>query len=307
LSEYDDILEKAREAAEQFRSTAKEFIPKMYKALRNENHNISPEDARDRIEKDCVGIWVKRTILDALPDEAKNREKQKAGRLRQKEYNSAAFSAAAEPAKRKVMVSSHGAIYTQDSPVDELKSITNTSQAYTRENICDLQPQEKPTNIQNNATEMHNCPNCEQLLIKNQKIQSEKDLKIKQLEDEIQQYYNDLKIKISENAGMRIQIDRLKEQLKVKDENNSSISSSSSSDAYSQLESSAILDLEFCLKYEDVHKYVSSMLKVSGALGPLWFNCRLEKRTCNIIAAYPGSIVERTKSDDIDKGYNRND
>ena len=56
MSEYDDILERAREAAEQFRSTAKEFIPKMYRALRNENRNISPEDARDRIEKDCARI-----------------------------------------------------------------------------------------------------------------------------------------------------------------------------------------------------------------------------------------------------------
>jgi hypothetical protein len=305
LSEYDELLEKARKAGEQFRSTAKEFIPKMYKALHNENSNISPEDARDRIEKDCVGIWVKLTILDALPDEAKNREKQKAGRLRQKEFNSAAFSAAAEPAKRKVMVSSHGAIYTQDSQVDERKSITNTSEAYARENTCDLQSQEKPTHIQNNAIEMHTCPNCEQLLIENQKIQSEKDLKIKQLEDEIRQYKDDLRIKICENAGMRTQVVHLKEQLQLKDENNSSISSSSNT--YSQLESNAIVDIEFSLKYEDVHKYVSSILKVSGALGPLWFNCRLDKMTCRIIAAYPGRIVERTKSDDIDKGYNRND
>jgi len=66
----------------------------MYEALRKEDVNISPEDARDRIEKDCFGIWSKRTILDALPQEAKNPEKQKAGRLRQKGHNSAAFSAA---------------------------------------------------------------------------------------------------------------------------------------------------------------------------------------------------------------------
>jgi hypothetical protein len=53
----------------------------MYQALSNENVNISPQDARDRIEKDCFGIWRRRTILDAMPDEAKNLEKQKAGRL----------------------------------------------------------------------------------------------------------------------------------------------------------------------------------------------------------------------------------
>jgi hypothetical protein len=52
----------------------------MYDALRTEDSNLSPEDARDRIEKDCLGIWSKRTILDALPDEAKDLKKQKAGR-----------------------------------------------------------------------------------------------------------------------------------------------------------------------------------------------------------------------------------
>ena len=38
----------------------------MYNALMDENKNISPQDARDRIEKDCVGIWSKRTILDQV-------------------------------------------------------------------------------------------------------------------------------------------------------------------------------------------------------------------------------------------------
>jgi hypothetical protein len=156
---------------------------------------------------------------------------------------------------------------------------------------------------------MHTCPNCKkQLLIENQKIQDEKDAKIKQLEDEVQQYRNDLRIKTSENAGMQAQINHLKQQQQqVKEENNGSISSSCSSYTYSQPESSRIIDLEFTLKYEDVRKYVSSILKVSGALGPLWFNCRLDKRTCRIIAAYPGKIVERTKSDDTNKGYDRND
>jgi hypothetical protein len=69
--EYDDLLQT-------YRSTATEYIPKMYAAPRNEDANISPQDARDRIEKDCFGIWSKRTILDAFPDEAKNPEKQKA-------------------------------------------------------------------------------------------------------------------------------------------------------------------------------------------------------------------------------------
>ena len=206
------------------------------------------------------------------------------------------------------MVSSHGAIYTQESPVDERKSITSASDAYARETNCGLQPQERLTYFQHTTTNEHNCPNCEKLLIENQTIRNEKDIKIKQLEDETRQYSDDLRIKISENAGMQAQINHLKQQQQqVKEENNGSISSSCSSYTYSQPESSRIIDLEFTLKYEDVRKYVSSILKVSGALGPLWFNCRLDKRTCRIIAAYPGSIAERTKSDETEKGYNRND
>ena len=60
MSEYDNVLNLARTKAEAFRSTAKEFIPNMYAALLKENQNISPIDARDRIQKDCVGIWSRR-------------------------------------------------------------------------------------------------------------------------------------------------------------------------------------------------------------------------------------------------------
>jgi hypothetical protein len=87
----------------------------MYLALRNENSNLIPEDARDRIEKDCMNIWSKRTILDALPDEAKDLEKQKAGRLSQKEANSAAVSAAPLSTKKQEEV----IIDTQGNPIDD--------------------------------------------------------------------------------------------------------------------------------------------------------------------------------------------
>lgn len=71
LIKYDDILGEVKTKAENFRSTAKEYVPKLYEALHNENPYIPPHNARERIEKDLVGIWSKRTILDALPDEAK--------------------------------------------------------------------------------------------------------------------------------------------------------------------------------------------------------------------------------------------
>jgi hypothetical protein len=89
MSKYDDLLREAKANAEAFALTAREYIPKMYSALREEDPNISPYDAKDRIQKAC-----RRTILDALPSEAKDPKKQKARRLSRIEHRSAAFSAA---------------------------------------------------------------------------------------------------------------------------------------------------------------------------------------------------------------------
>jgi len=77
---YDDLLEEARAKANALRVSAKQYVRNMYLALRNENPNITSEDAQERIEKDLVGIWEKRTIVDALPDEAKDPIKQKSAR-----------------------------------------------------------------------------------------------------------------------------------------------------------------------------------------------------------------------------------
>jgi hypothetical protein len=77
LSEYDDLLQKVRGAEEQFRFRVKELIPIMYTALRRENSNISASDARDRILIDCIDMCSKSTILDSLPEEAKDKEKPK--------------------------------------------------------------------------------------------------------------------------------------------------------------------------------------------------------------------------------------
>jgi len=122
LSEYDELLKEVKGKYSTFQSTAREYIPKMYQALRKENHEIPPTDARERIEKDCVGIWSKRTILDALPDEAKNPEKQKAGRLGQTKRNSAAFSAAPQT-KGRILIDNQG------RPIEGLSegTITNGS------------------------------------------------------------------------------------------------------------------------------------------------------------------------------------
>jgi hypothetical protein len=110
-------------------STAMPFIPKLYQALRNENANISPADAKDRIEKDCRYFWSRRTILEALPDEAKNIEKQKSGRLAQKKRNSAALSAAPFPEiRRKISVEVNGKQSEENlSQVDDPYSVTRNT------------------------------------------------------------------------------------------------------------------------------------------------------------------------------------
>lgn len=106
---YDQLLEEVRRKLEAFRqTTAKEYVPKMYRALRDETADLTPKDARHRIEKDCSVIWEKRTILEFLPDEAKDPEKQKSGRLGQKKRNSAAVTAAPLQQKREIMIDTEG-------------------------------------------------------------------------------------------------------------------------------------------------------------------------------------------------------
>jgi hypothetical protein len=41
--------------------------------------------ARERIQRDCFGIWKERTILDALPDEAQRSKKAKSWLIKTKE------------------------------------------------------------------------------------------------------------------------------------------------------------------------------------------------------------------------------
>jgi hypothetical protein len=87
MSKYDNVLKEAKAKAEAFALTAREYIPKMYNALRDEDPNMSSDDTRDRIREGCVGISSRRTILDALPSEAKDPKKQKAEYLHEIESN----------------------------------------------------------------------------------------------------------------------------------------------------------------------------------------------------------------------------
>jgi hypothetical protein len=135
VSKYDDLLDEVkRKAAAAFQSIAKKYVPRMYEALRSEDPHMSPQDARERIEKDCIGFWSKRTILEVLPAEAKNPEKQKAGRLSQKKRNFAAVSAA--PAVNEIILDTQGRSTGEDF-------VANTSST-----TDDLSPRDK--DIDNN-------------------------------------------------------------------------------------------------------------------------------------------------------------
>ena len=59
---------------------ARTWIPRLCQALKEENSEMSNEDIRDRVEKDCAYIWSKSTIRTYIPDEFKDLQKQEAGR-----------------------------------------------------------------------------------------------------------------------------------------------------------------------------------------------------------------------------------
>jgi hypothetical protein len=262
LSNYDDLLEEARTKAEVFRSSAKEYIPKMYEALRREHPNISPEDARDRIEKDCVGIWSKSTILHALPEEAKNKEKQKAGRLRQKEHNSAAFSAAqsSELEEKKIVVATvQGKSVEEDIPRTSNLSSTNNS-SLSEDNTANSNLIQTHLQNQENVSDLKECSSCEELQ--------------------------------AENIELREAL-RKATILTTADQ----INKPSSSDSGTQLENSSsnILDFEFPLPLESVRQYIICSFNVYKIKDQIWFNGKIDKITGNVLAACPGRIPERNK------------
>jgi hypothetical protein len=53
---------------------------KALSSIKEENSEMSNEDIRDRVEKDCAYIWSKSTIRTYIPDEFKDLQKQEAGR-----------------------------------------------------------------------------------------------------------------------------------------------------------------------------------------------------------------------------------
>jgi hypothetical protein len=159
MSEYDDLLAEATSKAELFRATAKEYIPKMYAALRKENSNLSPTDAKDRIQKDCLSVWSSRTILDALPDEAKDPEKQKSGRLGQKKRDSAAVSAAPKQQlpSEEIVIDAHGKTVEDNRPSTQLHCSTHAKGSNNDNDVRKSQLRELTSEI-NSDTRLFQLP-----------------------------------------------------------------------------------------------------------------------------------------------------
>ena len=92
-SKYDQLLVQAR-------GSVKYWVPKLCEALRRENSEMSNDDIRERVTQDCLPIWQKSTIRDALTDEYKQKEKAQAGkigRLKELERASGTLTITEEP------------------------------------------------------------------------------------------------------------------------------------------------------------------------------------------------------------------
>jgi len=76
MSHYDEVLKEARAKAT---GSAKEYIPKLFHILVDEEKR-SPDEARAIIEHDLISYWAKATVTKFLPIEAKDESKVKAGK-----------------------------------------------------------------------------------------------------------------------------------------------------------------------------------------------------------------------------------
>jgi hypothetical protein len=244
----------------------------MYEALRRENPNISPEDARDRIEKDCFGIWAKSTILDALPDEAKNREKQKTSRLRQKERNSAAFSAAPSPQreekKKKIVVATvQGKSVEEDIPLTS--DLSTGSSSLSEDDSVNANLLQTRLKMQKTVPDLNECSSCQEL-----------QAKVNELTDAL----------------------RKTTQLKTADQVSKH---SSSSDSGTRLENSSsnISDFEFSLRLEDVRKYIINSFNVHKIKDQIWFSGTFDKSTGKIITATTGRKPQQSTIEENNKDH----
>ncbi|AFU58285.1 hypothetical protein Ngar_c13470 [Candidatus Nitrososphaera gargensis Ga9.2] len=75
MSEYDRILSELKEKV---KVLASEYVPKLYRALLDEWY--TPKAAKEKIMRDCAGLWTEQTIWANLPEESKDSKKREAGK-----------------------------------------------------------------------------------------------------------------------------------------------------------------------------------------------------------------------------------
>jgi hypothetical protein len=275
-SNLDEIIQNVRQEFRSFLVKRRELIIKLGYAFERvvANPECICEEIKSALRDEIAEkIISSRNIEMYSPDKWKKKTKPK------KNDNLSFLTKTEEQEKEEHMTI---AIDTQGSPTDELKLIGPKSQICIKERNSDLETQELSTNIQSNTINLHTCPNCKQLLLEIQRIHHEKDIKIKELEAERQQYGDDLKIARTERAGLLAQVEFLHKQLQLSNKQNNMNEYSSNDE---------VIDFEFRLSWETVREYMSSTFK-SGKLLEVWFHGRFHKLTGNIIEAYPGKKSE---------------
>ena len=152
MSKYDDFLTQLKE---DHKTTAEMAIKRLYKLLKEEELNLSNEDMYDRILKDCLVIWARATIIENMPDELKDSERQEAGRR------------GAEAKKKLLRVTNDGNV-ARDAPANsnlfEQKQIESqtleqgsTKRNNTSSTIVDKEVDDYPiSNMDNPASSSHN-------------------------------------------------------------------------------------------------------------------------------------------------------
>jgi hypothetical protein len=152
MSRYDDFLKQLKE---DHKTTAQMAIKQLYLLLKEEDPNLSNDDIYDRILKDCLVIWAKATVIENMPDELKDSERQEAGRR------------GAEAKKKLLHVTNDGNV-ARDAPANsnlfEQKQIESqtleqgsTKRDNTSSTIVDKEVDDYPiSNMDNPASSSHN-------------------------------------------------------------------------------------------------------------------------------------------------------
>jgi hypothetical protein len=152
MSRYDDFLKQLKE---DHKTTAKMAIKRLYLLLKEDDPNLSKDDMYDRILKDCLVIWARATVIENMPDELKDSERQEAGRR------------GAEAKKKLLHVTNDGNV-ARDIPANsnlvEQKQIEpqtleqgSTKRDNTSSTIVDKEVDDYPiSNMDNPASSSHN-------------------------------------------------------------------------------------------------------------------------------------------------------